>query len=44
MGVNSVQRMLQRFKEMDTEMADSSNEVKALMKANFELELQLERI
>ena len=48
MCVNSVQRMLQRFKEMDTEMDVKSrqmetedDEVQAMTKANFELKCQL---
>ena len=41
MAVNSVQRMLTRFREMDAEM-DNSNEVEALRKANLELKMQLE--
>ena len=51
MCVNSVQRMLQRFKEMDTEMDVKSpqmetedDEVQAMTKANFELKCQLDRM
>ena len=41
MAVNSVQRMLTRFREMDAEM-DNINEIEALRKANSELKMQLE--
>ena len=53
MCVNSVQRMLQRFKDLDTEMDVKSrmlqmdtedNEVQALTKANFELKCQLDHM